>query len=46
MMHERLLELRAKYGDSDENDNKFLKLYLDVMDKQAQAAAARKAKKN
>ncbi len=45
MMHERLLELRAKYGDSDENDQKFIKLYLDAMDKQAQARAERQAKK-
>lgn len=29
MMHERLKELRLEYGDSDENDEKFLKAYLD-----------------
>jgi len=46
MLHERLTELRTKYGDSDENDQKFLKLYLEAMEKQAQAAAARQAKKN
>ena len=46
MLHERLAELRTKYGDSDENDQKFLKLYLERMEKQAQAAAARQAKKN
>jgi len=46
ILHEKLGELRAKYGDSDENDQKFLKLYLKEMDARAQAAAARKAKKN
>ncbi len=45
MLHERLTQLRAKYGDSDENDQKFIKIYLDARDKQAQAAAARQAKK-
>ena len=33
MMHARLEELRAYYGDSDENDQKFLKAYLDVVEK-------------
>ena len=28
-MHERLAELRTHYGDSDENDQKFLNLYLE-----------------
>jgi len=46
MMHERLTELRTKYGDSDENDQKFIQMYLDKMEQQAQAAAARQAKKN
>jgi arylsulfatase A-like enzyme len=46
MMHERLTGLRAKYGDSDENDQKFIQMYLDKMEQQAQAAAARQAKKN
>jgi arylsulfatase A-like enzyme len=46
MMHQRLAELRTQYGDSDENNQKFLKIYLDEQEKQAQAAAARKAKKN
>jgi hypothetical protein len=46
MMHGRLTELRTKYGDSDENDQKFLKIYLDVMEKRAQAKAARQIKKN
>ncbi|GAB1451807.1 sulfatase [Draconibacterium sp.] len=45
MMHEKLTELRAKYGDSDENDQKFINLYLDLQEKQKQAAAARQAKK-
>ena len=46
MMHQRLAELRTQYGDSDENNQKFLKVYLDEQEKQAQAAAARQAKKN
>jgi hypothetical protein len=41
MLHEKLNELRAKYGDSDENDQKFLKLYLDKQEKQRQAQLAR-----
>jgi hypothetical protein len=45
MLHERLIELRAKYGDSDENDQKFIKMYLDLQEKRKQAAAARPAKK-
>jgi arylsulfatase A-like enzyme len=32
MMHERLNELRTKYGDSDENDQRFLNDYLKVME--------------
>ncbi len=31
MLHERLEELRDYYGDSDENDQKYLKAYLDHM---------------
>ena len=31
MMHQRLTELRAKYGDSDANDQKFIKMYMDRM---------------
>jgi arylsulfatase A-like enzyme len=45
MMHERLAELRTKYGDSDENDRKFIQMYLDKVDQQAKAAAVRQAKK-
>jgi arylsulfatase A-like enzyme len=30
MMHQKLTELRAYYGDSDENDQKYLKAYLDI----------------
>jgi len=45
MLHEKLAELRTKYGDSDENDKKFIGLTLDAMEKQAKAAAARQAKK-
>ena len=33
MMHERLEELRVKYGDSDANDQKFIKKFLDGMKK-------------
>ena len=33
MMHKRLDELRAKYGDSDANDQRFIKLYLEGMKK-------------
>ncbi len=33
MMHAKLKELRAQYGDSDENDEKFLNAYLDVVEK-------------
>ena len=28
-LHERLTEMRANYGDSDELDQKYLKAYLD-----------------
>ncbi|MEQ9439210.1 MAG: sulfatase [Cyclobacteriaceae bacterium] len=33
MMHAKLTELRTGYGDSDENDQKFLKAYMDVYNK-------------
>ncbi|WP_339711048.1 sulfatase [Cyclobacterium amurskyense] len=33
MMHERLVELREKYGDSDENDKKYLDAYLEARKK-------------
>ncbi len=33
MMHDKLTEVRAKYGDSDENDKKYLAAYLDHMEK-------------
>jgi arylsulfatase A-like enzyme len=33
MMHERLQELRTKYGDSDANDKKFLDAYLEVVNR-------------
>jgi predicted ATP-dependent protease len=45
-MHERLVEMRTKYGDSDENNQKFLKIYLDELEKQEQARIARQAKNN
>ena len=32
MMHAKLKELRSGYGDSDENDQKFLKAYMEVME--------------
>jgi len=31
MMHDRLTTLRQKYGDSDENDQRFLKEYLEAI---------------
>ncbi len=31
-MHQRLTELRAEYGDSDENDERFLEAYLEVVE--------------
>jgi arylsulfatase A-like enzyme len=31
MMHKRLVEMREKYGDSDENDQHYLKEYLKVV---------------
>ncbi len=33
MMHERLDEMRAKYGDSDANDQRYLKEYLEATKK-------------
>jgi len=33
MMHKRLEEVRARYGDSDANDQKFIKTFLDRMKK-------------
>jgi len=33
MMHERLIKLRELYGDSDENDQKYLKEYLEAINK-------------
>ena len=33
MLHKRLTELREEYGDSDANDQRFLKEYLDVVNK-------------
>ncbi|WPP51479.1 sulfatase family protein [Catalinimonas niigatensis] len=35
MMHAKLQELRTKYGDSDENDQKFLNAYLEVMEQRS-----------
>ncbi len=31
-MHRRLTALRAEYGDSDENDQKYLEAYLEVVE--------------
>ena len=31
-MHRRLTELRAEYGDSDENDEKYLNAYLEAIE--------------
>ena len=33
-LHQRLTELRAEYGDSDANDERFLKAYLEVVETQ------------
>jgi hypothetical protein len=33
ILHEKLAELRAKYGDSDENDQKFIQQTLDALKK-------------
>ena len=33
MMHQKLNELRSYYGDSDENDQRFLSAYLEVMER-------------
>lgn len=32
-LHKRLNELREEYGDSDENDKKFIKSYMDILNK-------------
>jgi len=40
-LHKRLAELREHYGDSDENDQKFLKAYLDHQEKARQRRARR-----
>ena len=37
MLHEKLSELRRQYGDSDENDQKYLKAYLDYQEKAKQS---------
>jgi len=34
MLHGRLTELRTQYGDSDENDQKFIQLYNEALKKQ------------
>ena len=33
MMHERLNEMRTNYGDSDENNQRFLEEYLSALNK-------------
>lgn len=40
-LHEKLTDLRAYYGDSDENDQRFLKEYLDFQEQRRQAREAR-----
>ncbi|MDX1283562.1 MAG: sulfatase [Draconibacterium sp.] len=42
-LHAKLTELREYYGDSDENDQKFLKAYLDHRERRRQQQAARQA---
>lgn len=44
-MHRRLDELRDEYGDSDENDQKYLKSYLNEVEKNRQKREAAAAKK-
>ena len=44
MLHKKLTELRNGYGDSDENDAKFLKSYLDHQEKVRQRRAANQKK--
>ena len=44
MLHKRLTELRTGYGDSDENDEKFMKSYLDHQEKVRQRRAANQKK--
>lgn len=44
-LHKRLEELRAEYGDSDENNDKFLKAYLDNREKARARRAANANKK-
>ncbi|MCE4564548.1 sulfatase [Maribellus sp. CM-23] len=41
-LHERLDEMRSSYGDSDENDQKYLKAYLDHREKARQRVANNK----
>ena len=41
-LHKRLDEMRNSYGDSDENDQKYLKAYLDHREKARQRAANNK----
>jgi len=43
MMHKKLVEVREDYGDNDENDQKFLKSYLDHQEKVKKKRAAKKA---
>lgn len=42
-LHSKLNELRAYYGDSDENDQKFLKSYLDHQENRRKEREARQA---
>lgn len=44
-MHKRLDELRAEYGDNDENDQKYLKSYLKQVEKNRQKRETAAAKK-
>ncbi len=45
-LHAKLTELREQYGDSDENDQKYIKLYLDHRERARQRQAAQRAQKN
>ncbi len=43
MMHKKLAELRAHYGDSDANDQKYLKAYLDHRERARQRQRQRQS---
>jgi len=46
MMHKKLDYARNYYGDSNANDQRYLKEYLNVMEKRRKAREARQAQQN